>query len=169
MCGDFLRRRSCVFFLSSCSGGVGYCCASSGVASLPLPAAPVVFHGVSCRRLPFGGSATFLAPVACPAPAVELCCWVCGVFGAPLGFLPCAVIFLRGLRFVQVALVGFSAFSVTGCLTYCCAGGVGWVATLPLYYLCFSCADWLAGVRWVLHPVSGSSLWVVSALWATVS
>ena len=51
----FLRWRSCVFFLSSCSGGVGYCCASYGVAFVPLPAAPVVFHGVSCRRLPFGG------------------------------------------------------------------------------------------------------------------
>ena len=82
--------------------GVGYCCASSGVAFVPLPAAPVVFHGVSCRRLPFGGSATFLAPVACPTPAVELCCGVCGVFGAPLGFLPCAMLFLRGLRLAQL-------------------------------------------------------------------
>ena len=26
-------------------------------------------------------------------------CWVCGVFGAALGFPPCAVLFLRGLRF----------------------------------------------------------------------
>ena len=99
--------------------GVGYCCASSGVASVPLSAAPVVFCGVSCRRLPLGGSATFLAPVACPVPAVELCCWVCGVFGAPLGFLPCAVLFLWGLRFVQltllqVALGGFLPFLSTG-------------------------------------------------------
>ena len=39
---------------------------------MPLPAAPAVFRGVSCRRLPLGGYATFLAPVACPAPAVEL-------------------------------------------------------------------------------------------------
>ena len=71
---------------------------------LLLPAAPAIFRGVSCRRLPLGGSATFLAPVARPAPAVELCCWVCGVFGAPLGFLPCAVLFLRGLRFAQLTL-----------------------------------------------------------------
>ena len=69
---------------------------------MPLPGAPAVFRGVSCRRLPLGGSATFLAPVACPAPAVEPCCWVGGVFGAPLGFLPCAVLFLRGLRFAQL-------------------------------------------------------------------
>ena len=143
--------------------GVGYCCASSGVASVPLPGAPAVFCGLSCRWLPLAGSATFLAPVSWPTPAVETCCWVGGVFGAPLGFLPCAVLFLRGLRFAQLPLPqltlrGFSAFSVTGCLTYCYSGGVGWVATLPLF-LCFSCAGWLAGVCWVLHPVLGSSCW----------
>ena len=54
---------------------------------------------------------------------------------------------------------GVSAFFVTGCLTYCCSGGEGWAAPLPLSFLCFSCASWLAGVCWVLHPVSGSSLW----------
>ena len=119
---------------------------------MPLPA---VFRGVSCRRLSLGGYATFVDPVACPAPAVELC-WVCGVFGALLGFLPCAVLFLRGLRFALLTLPlvdlwGVSAFSDTVCLTYCCAGGVGWEATLPLCYQCFSCTGW------VLHPVSGSS------------
>ena len=84
--------------------GVGYCWASTGVASMPIPAAPVVFHGVSCRWLPLGGSATFLAPVASPAPAMELFCWVCGIFGAPLGFLPRAMLSLRGLRFAQLTL-----------------------------------------------------------------
>ena len=34
----------------------------------------------------------------------------------------------------------------------------------PFPYLCFSCAGWLAGVRWVLHPVSGSSHWVGALL-----
>ena len=53
--------------------------------------------------------------------------------------------------------LGVSDFSDTVCLTYCCAGGVGWAATLPLCYQCFSCTGWLAGVCWVLHPVSGSS------------
>ena len=28
-----------------------------------------------------------------------------------------------------------------------------------LLFLCFSCSDWLAGVSWVLHPVSGCSSW----------
>ena len=84
------------------------------MASVPLPGAPAVFCGVSCRRLPLGGSATFLAPVACPAPAVEPCCWLGGVFSAPLGFLPCAVLFLRGLRFAQVTLGGFLTFLSPG-------------------------------------------------------
>ena len=53
---------------------------------------------------------------------------------------------------------GVSAFSVTVWLAYCCSGGLGWAATLPLCSQCFSCAGWLAGVGWVLHPVSGSSL-----------
>ena len=53
--------------------------------------------------------------------------------------------------------LGVSAFSDSICLTYCCAGGVGGAATLPLGYQCFSCTGWLAGVPWVLHPVSGSS------------
>ena len=99
--------------------GVGYCWASTGVASVPLPGAPAVFRGVSCRRLPLGGSATFLAPVACPTPAVEPCCWVGSVLGASLGFLPCAVLFLRGRRFAQltlpqVTLGGFLTFLSPG-------------------------------------------------------
>ena len=94
--------------------GVGYCCASSGVAFVPLPAAPVVFHGVSCRRLPFGGSASFLAPVVCPAPAVELCCGVCGVFGAPLVFylVPRSSYGACGLR--RLPLGGFLTFLSSG-------------------------------------------------------
>ena len=139
---------------------------------MPLPAAPAVFRGVSCRRLPLGGSATFLAPVACPAPAVELCCWVCGVLGASLGFLPGVVLFLRGLRLALLPCrrlpLGVAAFSDAVCLTYCCAGGVGWAATLPLCFQCFSCAGWLAGVHWVLYPVSGGSHRVVTALWTSV-
>ena len=65
---------------------------------------------------------------------------------AVLGSFPC-----RRLPF------GVSAFSDTVCLAYCGAGGLAWAATLPLCSQCFSCAGWLAGVRWVLHPVSESS------------
>ena len=129
---------------------------------MPLPAAPAVFRSVSCRRLPLGGYATFLAPVACPAPAVGLCLlglrclWCIAWFSTlcrdpPPGPAVCTAYPAAGCPW------GFSAFSDTVCLTYCCAGGVGWAATLPLCYQCFSCTGWLAGVRWVLHPVSGSS------------
>ena len=52
-----------------------------------------------CRSLPLAGSATFLAPVSWPT-----CCWVGGVFGALLGSLSCAVLFLRGLQFAQLTL-----------------------------------------------------------------
>ena len=106
---------------------------------------------------------TFLAPVCWPTPAVEPCCWVGGVFGASLGSLPCAVLFLRDLQFAQLTLqrvpLGFSDFSVIGCLSFCYPGGVVWAATLLFFFLCFSCSGWLAGVRWVLHPMSGYTSW----------
>ena len=129
---------------------------------MPLPAAPAVFRGVSCRRLPLGGYATFLAPVACPAPAVELCMlglrclWCVAWFSTLCRALPPGPAVLRSLPCHRLAF-GVSDFSDTVCLTYCCTGGVGWEVTLPLCYQCFSCTGWLAGVRWVLHPVSGSS------------
>ena len=137
--GFFLRRRSCVFFLSSCSvwGRLllrlfwcGFCASSLGACG---------FLRRVYRWLPLAGSATFLAPVSWPTPAVETC-WVGGVFGAPLGFLPCAVLFLRGLRFAQLLLPqltlgAFSAFSVTGCLTYCFSGGVGWAGNPSFIFL----------------------------------
>ena len=129
---------------------------------MPLPAAPAVFRGVSCHRLPLEGSATFS----------DSCCLSCSCGGAlSVGF---AVSWVRLLVFHLVPCsssgaccwcsfpcrrlpFGASAFSDTVYLAYCCAGGVGWVATLPLCSRCFSCAGWLAGVHWVLHPVSGSS------------
>ena len=73
VCGGLLGRRSCVFFSPPARRGVGYCCASSwGLPLCLFLPAPAVFRGVSCRRLPLGGYATFLAPVTRPAPAVEL-------------------------------------------------------------------------------------------------
>ena len=72
-----LGQRSCAFFpLLLLGAGLAVVEPLSGVAFVALPAAPAVFRRVSCRRLPFGGFASFLAPVACTAPAVELCCWV---------------------------------------------------------------------------------------------
>ena len=64
-------------------------------AQLPLP------------LLPLAGSATFLAPVCWSTPAVEPCCWVGDVFDASLGFLPCAVLFLRDLQLARLPSSGF--------------------------------------------------------------
>ena len=49
-------------------------------------------------------------------------------------------------------------FQVTGCLSFCFPGDVGWAQPFPSF-LCFSCSGWLTGVRWLLHPVSGCSSW----------
>ena len=128
---------------------------------MPLPAAPAVFHGVSCRRLPLGGYATFLAPVACPAPAVERCLlglrclWCVAWFSTLCCALPPGP--AVGAAYPATGCPWEFLLFLTVCLTYCCAGGVGWAASLPFCYQCFSCTGWLAGVRWVLRPVSGSS------------
>ena len=73
--------------------------------------------------------------------------------------VPCSSSGACGLRCLSCRRLplGVSAFSDTVCLPYGCAAGVGWAATLPLCYQCFSCTGWLAGVHGVLHPVSGSS------------
>ena len=60
-------------------------------AQLPLP------------LLPLRGSAPFLAPVRWSTMVVP-CCWVGGVFTASLGFLPCAVLFLRVLQLAWLTL-----------------------------------------------------------------
>ena len=163
MCvGVLLGRRSCVFFSPPARRWVGYCCASCWGLPLCLflqrlrfsvayPAAGYPY-GVthpfwlqlpvcSCGGAMFVGFAvslvsrrvSSLVSALSPGPAV---CAAYPAAGCPWGFLP---------------------FSDTVFLTYCCAGSVSWSATLPLCYRCFSCTGWLAGVRWVLHPVSGSS------------
>ena len=165
MCvGFFLRRRSCVFFFSSCSAWgklllsffwCGFCASSWGACGFPRCVLPQVtlrgfrnLSGSSCLSCSCGG-ALLLG---------WRCLWCAAWFSTLCRALPpgpavCAAYPAAGCPW------GFSDFSVTGCLTYCCPGGVGWAATLPLYFLCFSCAGWLAGVRWVLHPVSGRSHW----------
>ena len=113
VCRSFLWRRSCVF-LSSCSArGRLWLSLLLWFASVPLPA---VFRGVSCRRLPLGVYASFLAPVACPAPAVDLCllglrCLWCSTWFSDL--VPCSSSGACGfahLTLPQVALRGFCLF-----------------------------------------------------------
>ena len=113
-CGSFLMRRSCVFLLSSCSErGRRLLSLFLGFASVPIPAALAVFRCVSCRRFPFGGYASFLAPDACPAPEVELCLWGAVSFSAALVFslVPCSS--SGACSFAQVTLRGFCRFLAT--------------------------------------------------------
>ena len=152
---------TCLAPVSWPTPAVDVCCWVGGVLvhHLVFYLAPAL---LPLTLLTLSGFCTFLVPVCWPTPAVEPCCWVGSVFGASLGSLPCAMLFLQGLWFAQLTLqqvpLGFSDFSVTRCLS-CYPGGVGWAATLPFFFLCFSCPGWLAGVRWVLHPVSGCSSW----------
>ena len=111
---------------------------------------------------PYRVTQTFLALVACPAPALELCllglqCLWCGTWFSTLcrALLPGPVV-LGSFPCSRLPF-GVSAFSDAVCLAYCCVGGLGWAATLPLCSQCFSCAGWLVGVHWVLLPGSGSS------------
>ena len=142
---------------------VGYWSLLLEFASVPLPAAPAVFPQRVLPQVTLRGLRTlFWSQLPAPAPEVELCllglrCLWCGAWFSTLcRALPPGPAVLRSLPSRRLPF-GVSAFSDTVCLTYCCAGGVGWAATLPLCSQCFSCASWLAGVRWVLHPVSGSS------------
>ena len=126
-----------------------------------------------CNSLPLSGSATFLAPVCWPILAVEPCCWVGGVYGASLGSLPCAVLFLRGLQFAQLTLlqVQLGIF----CL-FCHRVPVlllPWWRRLTSYpsllfsgllLLRLACRGSLGSA-----PCQGAPVGVVSALWATVS
>ena len=147
--------------------GVGYCCASSGVAFVPLPAAPVVLHGMSCCRLPFGGSATFLAPgLSCSCSGALL--WGLRCLGAPLGFLPCAVLFLRGLQLAQltlpqVTLGGFLPFLSPGaCPTAALVASIGRQPFPSI--ICASAPDGLQGFAGFCTLGQGAPFGVVSAL-----
>ena len=96
-----LGQRSWPFFFFSsppAQRGVGCCWASFWCCFCDSSCGACGFPRSDLQQVTLGGYATFLAPVACPAPAVELCCWVCGVLGVSLGFLPGVVLFLRGLR-----------------------------------------------------------------------
>ena len=92
------------------------------------------------------GVATFLAPVCWSTPAVVPCGWVGGVFAASLGFLPCAVLFLRAcsLRSFPSCRLPWG-FPVTGCLSFCFPGDVGWASALPFFF----CVRMLQ-LRWCL-------------------
>ena len=61
--------------------------------------------------------------------------WVGGFFAAPLGFLPCAVLFLRAcsVRCFPCCRLPWG-FQVTMGLSSCFPGDVGWASALPFFF-----------------------------------
>ena len=61
--------------------------------------------------------------------------WVEGIFAAPLGFLPCAVLFLRACSVRCFPCCRFPwGFHVTGFLSFCFPGDMGWASALPFFF-----------------------------------
>ena len=132
------------------------------MASVPLPGAPAVFRGVSCRWLPLGVPQPFWLQLAglllqwrlVVGLAVSLVHYLvfslvpcsssgaCGLRNCPCRSLPLGVFCLFCHQVPDLLLLWWR--------------GLG--GNPSLIFLC-SCAGWLAGVCWVLHPVSGSSRW----------
>ena len=118
-------------------------------------------------RLPFAGAAPFQAPVCGSTSEVGLCGWVGGVFAASLGFLPCAVLFLRACSFPSCRLPW--GFPVTGCLSFCFPGDVGWASALPFFFCAspapLACRSWLGYCTLCQGaPVAVVSAWVEGAV-----
>ena len=159
VCRSFLTWRRFVFFLSSCSiveplACVCFCASSCGTCCFPQRVLPQV----TLRRLRNLSSSSCLSCSCGGAMSVGFA--VSLVWGAWFSTLchalPPTPAVLRGLPCRRLPF-GVSAFSDPVCLTYCCAVGLGWAATLTLCSLCFSSTGWLARVCWILHPVTGSS------------
>ena len=162
--GFFLRRRSCVFFLSSCLvwGRLllslfwcGFCASSWGACGFPRRVLPLVppsrvpqpfwlqLAGLLLQwRLVVGlavslGHHLVFYLVPCSSSGA------CGLHSFPCRSLPLRVFCLFCHQVPDQLLLWWRRL-----------GG-----NPSLIFLCFSCAGWLAGVCWVLHPVSGCSRW----------
>ena len=104
--------------------------------------------------LSFAGAAPFQAPVCGSPSAVGPCGWVGGVFTASLGFLPCAVLFLRAcsLRSFPSCRLPWG-FPVNGCPSFCFPGDVGWASALPFFFCAspapLACRVWLGYAPYV--------------------
>ena len=88
--GVFLGRRSCVVFSPPAWRGVDYCCASCWGLPLCLFLWLLRFS-VACpaASYPLGVTQPFWLHLPVLLLRWSYVCWVCGVFRASLGFLPC--------------------------------------------------------------------------------
>ena len=121
--GFFLRRRSCVFFLSCWVWGrlllslfwCGFCASSWGACSFPRRVLQLVT---------LSGFRTYLAPVSWPTPAVDVYCWVGGVLVHHLVFY----LVPAQLPLLLLTLSGFCNLAGSSLLVYSCGGALllGW-------------------------------------------
>ena len=106
------------------------------------------FCPLTLLLLTLAGAAPFQALVCGSTSAVGPCGWVRGVFAASLGLLPCAVLFLRtcSLRSFPGCRLPWG-FHVTGCLSFCFPGDVGWASAFPFFFCAspapLACRGWL--------------------------
>ena len=122
VCGFFLWRRSCVFFLSSCwvwgrlllsLFWCGCCAFSWGTCGFPLRVLQLVT---------LLGFRTYLAPVSWPTPAMDVYCWVGGVLVHHLVFY----LVPAQLPLPLLTLSGFCNLSGYSLLVYSCGGALLW-------------------------------------------
>ena len=145
-----------VWLTSSCCGGLawGWGCLGTDVLlphlgfylvpeQLPLPLLPL--RGFA----PLTGASACLTPVCWSTPGV-------GLEGSLLRHLvlshvPCS-------SSGPAACAAFPwGFQVTGCLSFCFPGDVGWASTLPFFFYASPAPLACRGVAGVMHPVLGCS------------
>ena len=128
-----------------------------GVSWCRCPVTHLVFYLVPAL-LPLRGSAP-LAGASAYLTAVcwcYSCGWVGGVFAASLGFLPCAVLFLRACSWCSFPSCRLGVFRSPGvCPSASLVTLVG-LQPFPSFSVLLL-LRLLAGVGGVLHPVSGCS------------
>ena len=159
LCRSFGCGGAGSYFSPPALRGVDVCCTSSWVSFYASSCGSCGFLRRVLLRVTFGGYSTFLAQVACPAPAVELCVGFEASSVRRWG-LPCAVLFFRLLWFALLTLTPvtlgrfYPFWPRLPALLLCWS----WAATFPWCSPGFTFSGRLAVVRWVLHPVSGCSL-----------
>ena len=113
MCGSLGCGRAGSYFSPPALRGADVCCTSSWVSFCASSCGACGFPWRVLPQVPFGGCSTFLAQVACPAPAVELCLWglrylSCGACLALCRALPAPAVCAASLP--PVTLKGFCPF-----------------------------------------------------------
>ena len=143
--------------------------------SWPTPAVDVYcwVGGVLIHHLVF-----YLVPAQLPLPLLTLSGF-CNLSGSSLLVYSCGGALLlgvcRALPPGPAACAAYPAagslgdFQVTGCLSFCFPGDVGWASALP-FFLCASPAPTgLLGLAGFCTLCQGAPVGVVSALWTSVS